>query len=456
MKREELISIYIPNYNYGRYLEKSILSAINQTYKNIEIIIIDDGSTDSSRKIIEQFSSNKKVKIIYQKNKGLNTTNNIAIKLSRGNFILRLDADDWLNKNAIQRLYSEIKKNTKIAMVYSDYYLSNQHGIVISQFKRFNFKNVNLPDRPAHGACSLIRKKYLLQVGGYNRLFKCQDGYDIWFKFLQKYEIRNINFPLFYYRQHSDSLSKKNYEILKTRAKILSQVSKKRKKLNIVAVIPIRGGIEENQNVSFKKLNNQNILDYSINSLLRSKVNKIIISTSDQELIKYINMKFKKYKRISIHKRSIEMSKINEPIKNTLKKIFVDLTKKKNFKFDGILKVSIEYPYRKSFYFNTMIDTMKIFNTDSVIPVLHDDGNIYQHTGDKLIPLNDTEKLKLERNEIYREVGGFYLLSKKIMKKNFFYPVGKIGHITVDDYAKLNVKNFFDINNLKKIKFFLE
>ena len=60
-----LITIYITNHNYGKYIEKSINSVLNQTYKNFEIIIIDDGSTDNSRKIIEKFSKKKKIKIIY-------------------------------------------------------------------------------------------------------------------------------------------------------------------------------------------------------------------------------------------------------------------------------------------------------------------------------------------------------------------------------------------------------
>ena len=62
-----LVSIYITNHNYGKYIEKSVNSVLNQTYKNFEIIIIDDGSTDNSRKIIKKFSKNKKIKIIYQK-----------------------------------------------------------------------------------------------------------------------------------------------------------------------------------------------------------------------------------------------------------------------------------------------------------------------------------------------------------------------------------------------------
>ena len=97
-----LITIYITNHNYGKYIKQSIESVLNQTYKNFELIIIDDGSTDNSKNVIEKYTNNKKVKIIYQNNKGLTVSNNIAIKISQGKYITRLDADDWLDPNFLR------------------------------------------------------------------------------------------------------------------------------------------------------------------------------------------------------------------------------------------------------------------------------------------------------------------------------------------------------------------
>ena len=100
-----LVTIYITNRNYGVYLEKAILSALNQTYKNIEVIIIDDSSNDNSHEILKKFEENKKVKIINNnKKRGLIKSSLKAIKLSKGDFILRLDADDFLDHKAINSL----------------------------------------------------------------------------------------------------------------------------------------------------------------------------------------------------------------------------------------------------------------------------------------------------------------------------------------------------------------
>ena len=103
-------------------IKQSIDSVLNQTYQNFELIIIDDGSNDNSREIIERYSKNKKVKIIYQKNKGLTVSNNIARKISRGKYITRLDADDWLDPNFLQIMLNTANKNKDCAIVFCNYY----------------------------------------------------------------------------------------------------------------------------------------------------------------------------------------------------------------------------------------------------------------------------------------------------------------------------------------------
>ena len=74
-----LVTVYITNHNYGIYINKAIKSVLNQSFKNFELIIIDDGSIDNSKEIIEKYKNHKKIKIIYQKNKGLTVSNNLVI-----------------------------------------------------------------------------------------------------------------------------------------------------------------------------------------------------------------------------------------------------------------------------------------------------------------------------------------------------------------------------------------
>ena len=98
---EVTVTVYLVCYNYGEYVQQSIESVLSQTYKDFELIIIDDGSTDNSREIIGQYFEYPNVRVIFQENKGLIATNNVAIRAAKGKYIMRLDADDYLDESAL-------------------------------------------------------------------------------------------------------------------------------------------------------------------------------------------------------------------------------------------------------------------------------------------------------------------------------------------------------------------
>jgi len=135
------ITVYITNYNYGRFIEQAIDSVLNQTEQDFEIIIIDDGSIDNSRAIIDSYRNNPKIKIVLQQNKGLTTSNNVALKLSQGKYIMRLDADDYLVQNALSKLSSVLDKKPNLGMVFGDYYLVDEKNHILEHFQRHDFNN---------------------------------------------------------------------------------------------------------------------------------------------------------------------------------------------------------------------------------------------------------------------------------------------------------------------------
>ncbi len=108
---QPLVSILVTNYNYGRYLPEAIESALNQTYKNIEVIIVDDGSTDNSREIIESYARNdSRVKYLIKENGGQASALNAAFSLSKGEILALLDADDVFYPRKIAILVEEFRK----------------------------------------------------------------------------------------------------------------------------------------------------------------------------------------------------------------------------------------------------------------------------------------------------------------------------------------------------------
>lgn len=106
-----LVTIIIPVYNVEKYIEECINSILEQTYSNIEIIAIDDGSTDNSLKILKQYSSDKLYIYKHDKNKGQAAARNLGIEVSNGEYILFVDSDDLIRKDAVEILIMEMQKN---------------------------------------------------------------------------------------------------------------------------------------------------------------------------------------------------------------------------------------------------------------------------------------------------------------------------------------------------------
>jgi len=104
MENQPLVSIVINNFNYGQYLREAIESALNQTYPNVEVIVVDDGSTDSSRDVIEEYALLGKVVPVYKENGGQASAFNAGFRVSRGQVVLFLDADDVLLPHALARV----------------------------------------------------------------------------------------------------------------------------------------------------------------------------------------------------------------------------------------------------------------------------------------------------------------------------------------------------------------
>ena len=438
LDKSPLVSVYIVNHNYGDYLETAIKSVLNQTFTSFEIIFIDNGSTDSSRKKIESYYSNKKIKIVLQKNIGLNAANNVALKLAKGKYIIRLDADDFFDKNALEILVSKLEKDQNLGLVFSDYYTVDQKGNIIEMFRRHDFSEVELLDQPAHGACSMVRKEFLLAINGYDESYHCQDGWDLWVRFIKNFGVGNINLPLFYYRQHGKNLTKGKQKILSTRARILKKNAKQTLGVNMkcIAVIPVRGSENEESPVALRFLGKKRLIDWTIDEAMKSKkISDIIITTPDEKILTHVN---KKYKNVFTYKRDLRLARFHISLDETLTDLFTNI--RLEIKFEKIFILFIDYPFRSWKFLDMASDTMDIFDIDRVISVKPEEKNFYKHSGKSLIPIDTQYFLKQEKNEIFSETGGIYLIKRGTMFKDKETDK-KIGHINIDPIGS------FDINS---------
>ena len=445
VKENPFVTIYITNYNYGQFLHKAIQSVASQTFDDLELIIIDDGSDDDSRSIIEEYTERKNIFSVFQKNKGLNASNNVALKMARGKYIMRLDADDFLASQAVEILTSELERNSDVALVFPDYYLVDESGEVIQQVRRHNFEsNVTLFDQPAHGACTMIRTKVLKDVGGYDQEFTRQDGYDLWLSITSQYSVKNINLPLFYYRQHDNNLTNDEKTLLKTRGKIKSKQVKKRglEQLSVLAIIPTRGEKIDPRSTPLRKLDDKALIDWTIDSALASElVTDTIVTTPDKETLEYVNKKYSK--RILTYLREEELARVNTGIQETAQEV-VDIYKESHPVPDAFLMLYLEYPFRSAFYIDKAINTLQLHDVDIVDGVRPEDDMFYVHSGQGLQPWRNSQKMRLERDELYRRAGGIQLLKTSVLSSGKDMLEGKIGHIILDEHAAFPLRSEFD------------
>lgn len=205
----EKVSIIISSYNYEKYIESCILSCLDQNgFDNFEVIIVDDGSMDGTHQILKKYSH--LTRIFKNSNHGLEYSVNYAIKKARGEFIVRVDADDKLDKNFLNFVYPKIKKS-KHTFVYSEYFLINEQNDIIFKKKLPDFNSDEIKKRGDFLATgTLYRKEELEKAGLYNEKVKnCGlENYELILKLLKNnYTGLCIHKPLFYYRQHSTNLS---------------------------------------------------------------------------------------------------------------------------------------------------------------------------------------------------------------------------------------------------------
>ena len=223
-----LISVIIPIYNVEQYLSKCLDSVINQTYKNIEIICVNDGATDNSLKILEEYKSrDSRIKIINQENGGLATARNTGLKNASGEFIYFLDSDDWVCTELIQTTYDAIQNSNADIAMFDTYNVYDEKSYVpvnrVSKFVKSHNTNVlnykddtNMRDLQCTAWSKLYRKNYLIK----NNLwfpYGVRFGEDVPFWFSLLYTNPKIVFIdkcLYFYRKRSTSLTAKTYDLI--------------------------------------------------------------------------------------------------------------------------------------------------------------------------------------------------------------------------------------------------
>jgi glycosyltransferase involved in cell wall biosynthesis len=215
-----LVSVIVPAYNAQRYIPATLQSLICQSYPHLEIIVVDDGSTDQTAEIVNNFKQDDgRIQLYQQPNSGVAAARNLAIQYSKGSFIAPVDADDICYPEKIAKLLACLQvADNKVGVAYSWSAVLDSHGNPtgtghMSEFEGNIFEYLLFSNFIGNASSSLIRKHCFERIGVYNTCFFLQaaqgcEDYDLYLRIAEQFEFRVVKEFLTGYRKTGNSMSR--------------------------------------------------------------------------------------------------------------------------------------------------------------------------------------------------------------------------------------------------------
>ncbi len=206
-------SIIIPAYNYGHYVAETVESAVAQSYPNVEVIVVDDGSTDDTDEVCKRFGD--RIRYHHKENAGLSAARNTGIKLATGEFLVFLDADDVLHPKMVETCMKEFESGeNELAVVACRRMLIDENGARMEQSS--NLKQVDgdvtmrdlLLKNRITVAGALVRAAVFDVCGGFDEMLTSSEDRDMWIRIASSFQLKTIPNELVDYRVHSGSMSR--------------------------------------------------------------------------------------------------------------------------------------------------------------------------------------------------------------------------------------------------------
>lgn len=273
----ELVSIIIPAYNVESYIEKCVRSVIEQTYKNLEIIVINDGSTDSTLSILMSMKEkDSRIKVISWHNQGLSAVRNLGIEIANGSFLFFLDGDDWLDSTCIERMMA-IQQKESSDIVVADYmqFRGNDSTFLLHISKEnYYTKTYSMKEwfesKDGRGvfvvAWGKLYRKEIFKNLRYPFGLKMEDNYTTYLSYLLASKISFIHEPLYIYRINKTGIISTSSNIEKLPLRPLEE------EITLLSMLEVNADFEKATYYTRLKLLAQEYLSKSLTSYEYHKV----------------------------------------------------------------------------------------------------------------------------------------------------------------------------------------
>ncbi len=444
------VTVYILSHNYARFLPLAIDSVIGQLYADWELLLIDDGSEDDSALIMERYALAypDQIRVLsHRPARGLPACANMALDASRGEYIVRLDADDYFDESALLVLATYLDRHPHVGLVYPNYTYINAEGevLAVEQRKRIG-QEVDLLDLPAHGAGTMVRKRCLKALGGYNETYDRQDGYDLWLRMINRYPVANVETPLFFYRQHGESLTRDNERLLATRQRIQRDAVERLQgdaKPRILGLIPAKNTYATLPNIVLREMAGKPLIDYTIEAAVQTaRLDRWVVATDDPAVVAYVS---ERHPDMLALRRPDELSGMRARLSQVTAYTVEILENEHGYFPDAIAVLSVHSPLRRPEHITAAIDTLMLYPVDSVISVYEDYALHYTHAKQGLVAANRgmDHHVRLEREALYVDNGAVKVTWRDTLTADDM--LGKrIGHIVMPANLSFQIKTEFD------------
>ncbi|MBX6311516.1 MAG: glycosyltransferase family 2 protein [Isosphaeraceae bacterium] len=207
---DDLVTTVIPTYNYGRFVTEAVESALAQTYRRQEILVVDDGSTDDTRERLRPYQG--RIRYLYQRNQGLSAARNTGIRAARGEFIALLDSDDIWHPQKLELQMQYVVRHPEVGLLATDCLWDLDEGWPPLDGASFLMAHPvaleELVVRTPFGPSGvLVRKECFQMAGGFDTELRSVEDRDMWIRIARHFPVAQLRVPLWWLRVHGGSMS---------------------------------------------------------------------------------------------------------------------------------------------------------------------------------------------------------------------------------------------------------
>jgi CMP-N-acetylneuraminic acid synthetase len=448
MGERPLVTVYVPCHNYGRFLKQAVQSVLRQSWQQWELFLIDEASHDETAEICEEIrrSHPDRVEVLrHPEPRGLQACANEVLRRARGKYIVRLDADDWLDESALLVMADLMERRPEVALVFPNYIYVNAQGKPLGvESRKAIGREARLLDLPAHGACTLVRRRVLKAMGGYDETQIAQDGYELWLKISRRYEVASVETPLFFYRQHDLSMSRDETRILTARGRIKRAQTRHMEgpvRPRVLGLVPAKNTYRNLPNIALAPVGGRPLIDHTLDAARACpRIDHLVVTTDCRQVVHHCHQQ-----AVETLERPLSLSRTDRTLSEVVFDAVERLEAEPGLYPDIVVVLSIHCPLRTAATIEKALDSLLLYDADSVISVYEDYDVHFTHGPDGLTALNPAmmQRIRLEREGLYVFNGAVTAVWRDVIASDDYHGQ-RISHVVTPRMESFQLKSQAD------------